>query len=207
LPGTDYQTLYLDAAGGGLGATSPLAAEARYNVSNGRAVFDCRFDKGAEIAGHASLRLWIEAEGSNDADIFVALQKFDAAGEEVGFTFYAFFENGPVSLGWQRASHRELDARLSRPERPVHTHLREEPLAPGECVPVDIELWPFSVRFAPGESLRLVVAGADIYQKEEGLTLPFALHEETRNRGSHIIRTGGSHPSALLLPFRAGPAR
>ena len=39
----------------------------------------------------------------------VALQKLDEKGQEVGFTFYSFYENGPVALGWLRASHRALD--------------------------------------------------------------------------------------------------
>jgi predicted acyl esterase len=72
---------------------------------------------------------------------------------------------------------------------------------PGECVPVQIEIWPFSVRFAAGETLRLIVAGADIYRREEGAMLPFPLHEQTRNAGTHIIRTGGACDSSILLPF------
>ncbi len=198
---TEYRQLYLDAANGSLRADPGADAELRQDAIEGKATFDIRFDRDTEITGHAGLRVWIEAEGSSDADIFVALQKLDTAGQEVGFTFYAFFENGPVTLGWQRASHRELDTERTSSERPVHTHSKEELLTPGECIPVDIELWPFSVSFKPGESLRLVVAGADIYKKEEGLMLPFALHEDTRNAGTHVIRTGGAHPSAITLPF------
>ncbi len=198
---TQHRRLFLDSANAALGSEPFSAAELRQDAVRGKANFDILFAEETEITGHASLRLWIEAEGSNDADLFVALQKLDSGGQEVGFTFYAFFENGPITLGWQRASHRELDAEHSRPERPVHKHLREEPLSPGECIPIEIELWPFSVRFAPGESLRLVVAGADIYRKEEGLMLPFALHEDTRNAGKHVLRTGGAYDSSLLLPF------
>ena len=198
---SQHRRLYLDAANAALSSQPSSAAELRQDAVKGKASFDIQFAEVTEITGHASLRLWMEAEGSDDADLFVALQKLDLNGQEVGFTFYAFFENGPITLGWQRASHRELDAENSRPERPVHTHLREEPLAAGECIPVEIELWPFSVRFAPGESLRLVVAGADIYHKEEGLMLPFALHEDTRNAGNHVLRTGGPYDSSLLLPF------
>ncbi len=176
-------------------------AEARYDAREGRVAFDYRFDSPAEIAGYASLRLWVEADGSDDMDLFVALQKLDRDGNEVGFTFYAFYENGPVALGWLRASHRALDPERSTAEQPVHLHTHEQRLAEGECVPVDIEFWPFSVRFEAGESLRLVIAGADIYRKEEGVMLPFPLHEDTRNRGSHIVRTGGGYDSSLLLPF------
>jgi predicted acyl esterase len=196
-----YRRLFLGAAKGSLTQTPGTAAELRQDAIDGTSTFDIRFDEETEITGHASLRLWVEAEGSDDADLFVALQKLDAKGEEVGFTFYAFFENGPIALGWLRASHRALDPELSTPEQPVHSHRFEERLSPGECVPVEIEIWPFSARFAPGESLRLVVGGADIYKKEEGLMLPFALHEDTRNRGTHIIRTGGEYDSSLLLPF------
>ena len=39
------------------------------------------------------------------------------------------------------------------------------------------------------------------YRKEEGVMLPFPLHEDTRNRGKHVIRTGGRFDSVLLLPF------
>ena len=146
------------------------------------------------------MRLWIEADGSDDADVFVALQKLDRDGNEVGFTFYAFYENGPVALGWQRASHRALDPEPSAPGRPYHLHTTEERLQPGEIVPVEIEIWPFSARFEAGEILRLVVAGKDIYEKEEGVMLPFPLHEETRNAGRHILHTGGAHDCVLLLP-------
>ena len=158
-------------------------------------------DRPTEITGHASLRLWVEASGSDDMDLFVALQKLDVDGNEVGFTFYAFYDNGPIALGWQRVSHRPLDPALSTPERPVHLHTAEERLGAGECVPVEIEIWPFSASFEAGETLRLVIAGRDIYRKEEAVMLPFPLHEETRNRGRHVIRSGGRYDSSLLLPF------
>lgn len=198
---TDYRRLALDAARGVLVAGAPAEAEACYPAVAGSAAFDLRFEADTEITGNASLRLWVEAEGSDDIDLFVALQKIDASGEHVGFTFYAFYENGPIALGWQRASHRALDPARSRPERPVHPHTCEERLRPGECVPVEIEIWPFSVRFAAGETLRLIVAGADIYHKEDGVMLPFPLHQQTRNAGTHIIRTGGAFDSSILLPF------
>lgn len=201
---TEYRRLWLDGVQGALRDTVPATGEVIYDATEGQTVFDWRFDRETEISGNANLTLWVEADGSDDMDLFVALQKLDADGQPVGFTFYAFFENGPIALGWLRASHRALDPELSSPERPVHPHSHEERLKPGECVPVEIELWPFSVRFAPGESLRVVVAGSDIYKREEGLMLPFALHEDTRNAGRHIIRTGEDYPSSILLPFIPG---
>lgn len=198
---TRHRALHLDVRSGRLRAEAGENAELRYEAREGRACFDWTFDEPAELTGYASLRLWVEADGSADMDLFVALQKLDADGNEVGFTFYAFYENGPIGLGWLRASHRELDAAASTSERPVHPHTREEPLVPGVPVPVDIEIWPFSVRFAPGETLRLVIAGRDIYEPEEGVHLPFPLHRQTRNAGTHILHTGASRDSFLLLPF------
>ena len=196
----DYRRLALDAASGTMDDDAPSESEVRYSASDGRIRFDHPFTEPTEITGHASLKLWVEADGSDDMDLFVALQKIDAAGEPVGFTFYAFYENGPMALGWLRASHRALDLEHSRPERPVHRHTSEDRLAPGDCVAVEIEIWPFSVSFAAGETLRLIVAGSDIYPKEEGVMLPFPLHQQTRNAGMHIIRTGGAFDSAILLP-------
>jgi predicted acyl esterase len=198
---TDYRRLALDAASGTMDDGAPGESEVRYAASDGRICFDHLFAEPTEITGHASVKLWVEADGSDDIDLFVALQKVDAAGEPVGFTFYAFYENGPVALGWLRASHRALDPERSRPERPVHRHTSEDRLSLGECVPVEIEIWPFSVRFAAGERLRLIVAGSDIYPRDEGVMLPFPLHQQTRNAGTHIIRTGGAFDSVILLPI------
>lgn len=193
-------SLHLDAAGSLLSNT-PAAGEVRYDAAGGQAVFDHKFEQDTEITGDISLRLWVEAEGSDDMDLFVALQKLDAQGQTVGFTFYAFYENGPVALGWLRASHRALDPERSRLDRPWHPHDREDLLQPGECVPLEIELWPSSTLFRAGETLRLVVAGHDIYPREEGLMLPFAVHEQTRNKGTHVLRMGGQYDSQLRLPI------
>lgn len=197
--------LWLDAADQRLAATPASAVSTiAYDAQSGRAVFDHRFDADTEISGHASLRLWVEADGSDDMDLFVAVQKLDAAGEHVGMTFYAFFENGPVALGWLRVSHRETDPARSSALQPFHRHEREDLLEPGTIVPVDIELWPSSTRFKRGETLRLVVQGTDIYN-EGAPNLPFARHERTRNRGKHRLHSGPGRESFLLLPVIPAP--
>ena len=145
------------------------------------------------------LHLWVEAVGAQDMDLFVAIEKLDVSGARVPFTFYAMNENGPAALGWLRVSHRALDPSRSRPEQPVHRHTTEQPLAPGQCVAVEIEIWPSATRFRAGESLRLVVQGRDIPEPGEP-NAPAALHEQTRNRGLHVLYTGGARDSYLLIP-------
>lgn len=199
---TEYRPLYLDAAAGTLNP-SPLDTEtcAAYDPCDeeGEAALDFRFDADTELTGHAALKLWVEAEGADDMDLFVALQKLDRDGQPVGFHFYAFYDNGPAALGWLRASHRELDETRSTPWRPVHRHEREQPLRAGEIVPVEIELWPSSTLFRPGETLRLLIKGMDIY-RDALPNLPFARHEDLRNRGRHLIHCGGRYDSRLLVP-------
>jgi predicted acyl esterase len=162
------------------------------------AKFEIEFTERTELTGHMNLRLWVQADGGDDLDLFVALEKIDAAGYLVPLAFFGNHDDGPIALGWLRASHRELDEEKSRPWQPVHKHTRELKLRPGEIVPVDIEILPTSIVFETGEKLRLVVQGSDIYYyPSEGHTVG---HLETVNKGSHVIHTGGNHESYLLAP-------
>jgi predicted acyl esterase len=132
-------------------------------------------------------------------DLFVAIQKYDQSGKYVPFVFYSLYDTGPVALGWLRASHRALDAERSTPQQPVHPHTREQRLEAGVPVALEIEIWPSATLFRRGETLRVVVKGSDIYT-EAPANLPFCLHQDTRNRGEHILLTGGEYDSHLLIP-------
>ena len=195
---TEYTPLYLDGGPGTLSKEpAPSTATVSYEAATGKAVFEHTFDNDTEVTGYAKLRLWVEAQGSNDMDLFVALQKMDAAGNEVNFPFFSTFDDGNVALGWLRVSHRQL-AEDSSPEQPRYTHHTEELLHEGEIVPVDIEIWPSSTLFHAGETLRLIVQGHDVNSYAQGL---FAQgHAYTRNSGQHIIHTGDGYDSHLLLP-------
>lgn len=198
LPHARATRLWLD-TDGRMGDNPARPGCVRYDAVHGRAHFDHTFATDTELTGHAKLKLWVEAAGADDMDLFVALQKYDARGESVGFNFYAFFENGPAALGWLRVSHRALDVDRSTPAQPVHSHTREQKLRGGEIVAVEIEIWPSSTLFRAGETLRVIVQGTDIY-KESLANLPFCRHEHTRNQGVHVIHAGGRYDSHLLMP-------
>jgi uncharacterized protein len=193
--------LFLDAITGTLTCGPPSKqGNISYDAKAGSAVFEHTFAERTEITGYMKLRLWVEARGSNDADLFVAVEKLDRLGNRVTFTFMSEFDNGPVALGWLRVSHRELDAVRSTPDQPWHLHRRELLLAPGEIVPADIEILPSSTLFEAGEKLQVVVQGRDIY------VLPVRhtqMHEDTRNGGKHVLHTGGRYDSHLLVPVTA----
>ena len=202
---TRYEKFYLDAAKGTLSPT-PVAKEslARYRSDDnqGELAFTISFEKDIQFAGYVSLRLWIETDNSDDADLFVLVHKLNAVGKPVlgGFGFV-----GPD--GRLRASHRRLDSSRSTPWFPFHPHDREELLKTGQAVPVDIEIRPLGMRWHAGEKLRLVVAGYNVlgrYRKGSpgGMGLPGLA---TRNRGYHTIHTGGRYDSCLLMPRIEAP--
>ncbi len=198
---TDYRPLHLDATTGSLSeAATMVEASTSYdpNAENGRSLFSITFDTDTYVVGYAKLKLWIEARGSDDADLFVGLEKRDAYDQPVTFPFaVGVRDNGPVALGWLRASHRALDVTKTTPQQPWHPHDREELLKPGEVVPVEIEIWPSGTHFGPAEKLELIIQGRDLRAYPQQF---FHIHE-TRNKGQHVIYTGGQYDSHLLLPF------
>lgn len=204
LPGRQYTKLYVNASSGTL-ERGPVTTESsvRYsalggNGDAGRAQFDFKFDQPCDLVGHMKLKLWASAEDSDDMDMFVAVQKLNASGQIVPFVVMNLFDDGPVALGWLRASHRELDPKQSTEYQPVLRHCREMKLKKGEIVPLEIEIWPSGTRFEAGETLRLVIQGTDIYTYPKGSVQD--LHQETVNRGYHIIHSGGKYDSHLLVP-------
>jgi len=207
---TQYTRLYLD-AGEAVMRAEPVstAAAVRYEAVCGlpdsdHATFDFRFTEPTELTGHAKARLFMSAEGADDLDVFVALLKLDARGERVHFPYYAQFEDGPVALGWLRASHRELDSRRSTEYQPVLTHRRVQKIEPGTPVALDIEIWPSSTRFEAGETLRLIVQGSEINKYPKTSAPVYFRHEDSVNRGMHVIHTGGACGSYLLVPVIPG---
>jgi predicted acyl esterase len=150
------------------------------------------------------------SSSDTDADLFAIVRKLDASGDEV--TFQGSIQPGfPAAYGWLRVSHRKLDPARSKPYRPFHPHDELQKLTPGEIVPVELEIWPTSVVFEPGERLVLEIAAHD-----EPRIAPF-LHDDPRDRicaKTVTLHTGGRFDSHLLLPVipsasreRVGPAQ
>lgn len=190
---TVYKSLFLDASDSSL-SSEPVASESsvQYEAEEGMAIFDMPFDADTELTGYMKLRLWVEARGSQDMDLFVSVQKADEEGNFMPILYLG--QPHPGALGILRASHRELDESRSTPSEPVHTHQREQLLTEGEVVPVEIGIWPSSRTWRAGERLRVIVSG----HREPRWALPFAW--ETRNNGEHVIHAGGRYDSHLLVP-------
>jgi len=198
---TEYRSLFLD-AGSAVLRTEQVAEEKTVTYvstdRDGQATFELKFNEKTEITDYSKLRLWVAATGTNDADLFVGLAKFDKNEDFVNFTFSQMFDDGPAAFGWLRVSHRELDPELSRPERRILKHERHQWLISEDPVPVDIEIWPTNVVFEAGETLRVVVKGTPLtYHPGSHFEIQYGpLH----NAGDHVIYTGGKYDSHLLVP-------
>ena len=200
---TQYKKLYVDAKNKAL-SFEPVSKESKisYEGEKGFTTFDIKFNEDTEITGYMKLRLWVEAEGNDDMDLFVAIQKLDEEGTWLPVKVLG--EPHPGAWGKMRASRRELDPDLSTDFQPVQAHKRDQKLSPGEIVPVDIEIRPHSRIWHKGEQLRILLSGHYI---REGWFEPFSW--ETNNKGNHVIHSGGKYDSYLQIPvippkFRAG---
>jgi predicted acyl esterase len=170
-----------------------------------------------EITGPSALKLRLSSSTS-DADIFAVVRVFDPSGSEVVFQG-ALDPHTPIAQGWLRASHRKLDDNLSLPWRPYHTHDQVQPLAPGEQVQLDVEIWPTCIVIPAGYTLALTIRGKDYEWDGPPATLsnlrnplrgcgPF-LHDDPDDRPAEVfdgevtLHLGDEACSHLLLPVIA----
>ncbi|MEU4650133.1 CocE/NonD family hydrolase [Nocardia fluminea] len=217
-----WQTLYLDARSGDLSVT-PVADEAVVEYAGDDTAasvrFCTQFDRDVEITGYLNLHLWVEAADTDDMDLFAAVYKEAPDGErrhhitlraaEARAYVQSLEQDGklPATLSYTgpvgrlRVSHRALDLERSTPSEPFLTHAAEDLLTSGDCVPVELSLWPTAILVHAGERLVVEIAGHPTGPLA-GPGLPGAdLRMPTRNKGIHRIRTGGRYDSHLLVPI------
>ena len=169
--------------------------------------------QGTEITGPVSAKLWISSSTS-DADLFLILRAFNDEGDEILFEG-ANDPKTPMSQGWLRASHRELDLSKSKPWAPFHKHVSQEPLKPGQIYELDIEIWSTCLALPAGYRLALTVKGCDFDHGLEPVEMggrimkgsgPFR-HDQPLDRPTEIfanqvtLYTGANYPSSILLPI------
>jgi uncharacterized protein len=208
---------YLDGRSRVLDTAAPAGeVTAVYAVgSNPDAVsFVTRFDQETVLVGYPKAHLWVEAQGADDMDLFVLVQKLDAYGTPLqqftvpnqGARAQDVTERGASILRYKgsdgrlRVSVRHLDEKLSTDAVPAHSFDRIEKLSPGEIVDIEIDLLPVGLAFHPGEQLRFVISGRHLL----GPMMPGVAEYTPANSGQHIIHTGGEHASYLQLPVAAG---
>jgi predicted acyl esterase len=192
---TQYKKLYLNARDGSLSPEMAKEGKAVYNPTEGGGVsFAMTFDKETEITGYMKVKIWVSAKDANDMDLFVAVKKFNAHGNEVQFYGQNGFRGDMAAKGQMRVSQRELDEGLSTPWQPVQRFKGEKKLTPGEIVPVEIAFLPSSTLFREGESLRLYIQG------HHPVRQVLLYYDSLINKGEHAIYTGDKYDSYLQVP-------
>ena len=204
---------YLDARSRLLTPTAPdVESSAEYTIGAtvDEVSFVTRFEHETVLVGYPKAHLFVEADGADDMDLFVLIQKLDAHGTPLSqFTtpnqsarIHDVTARGASILRYRgsdgrlRVSLRKLDESLSTDDIPVHTFDNPEKLSADEVVEVEIDLLPIGLAFHPGEQLRFVISGRSLL----GTMMPGMREYVPANSGRHIIRTGGATASFLQLP-------
>ena len=198
------------------GAEPDNAKEVAFDAnSDGITFLSALLEVDTEITGPVMAKLRISST-TTDADLFAVFRVFDPEENEVVFQG-AIDPHTPIAQGWLRASHRKLDADVSQPWRPYHSHDEIQPLTPGEPVDVEIEIWPTCLVIPAGYRIGFTVRGTDYeYAKATGARQsnfknelkgcgPF-LHNDPRDRpgsifsGRTTLHVGPESNNYLMLP-------
>jgi predicted acyl esterase len=199
---TEWQRHYLDAARHTMTREAPSAEAAStfLALGDGISFLTTPFAEATEFTGPVMARLWVSSS-TTDADIFATLRLFASDGREV--VFAGASDTEPVARGWLRASHRKLDATMSTPFRPYHSHDEIQKMQPGQSYPLEVEIWPTSIVCPPGYRLALTIQGRD-YEASGVSGRILHDHETDRPRrefgGRTTLLTGPDYESYLLLP-------
>ena len=194
---TQWTPLYL--SGGGLSATPPAeAGQIGFDMRSRGARWDWKVPADTELTGPMALRLWVEAHGIDDVDLFAGLEKWRGPGY-VPFEGSYGFGRDRMTTGWLKVSLRALDERASRPFDPVPACTRREPLSRGQVVQADIALGPSATLLRAGETLRLVVAGRWLWPVNL-LTGQFPAAYQRGSHGRCTVHWGPERGARLLVP-------
>lgn len=210
---TTYKQLYLNGATRQLEVCAPdkdVPAAYLCQSDAPKASFYLPITAETSFIGYPKAHLFVEADGSDDMDLFLIVQKLDEQYNVLRqFTIpstsprtHDVLENhGGVAkysgaYGRLRVSRRHLDQELSTNTIPVQSFDRDEKLSKGEIVEIEVALAPMGMLFHPGETLRFMVSSQNI----TGNVHPgVPAYVSDVNRGSHIIHCGGQYPSYLQL--------
>jgi predicted acyl esterase len=198
--GYDHIKLHLGEATSLSSAAQAKSGTVSYAVDGGSATFLLPIDHEAELVGYTKLRLFVEAEGADDMDLQIRLEKVDADGQQIIRETFPGGAGPTQMTGYQRASRRALDPIRSTEADPVLLLQGEQRLSPGEVVPLEIAIWPMAMKFHPGEQLKLTVTAF----QNTPMQMPFGITALDVPRNSYTFEPG-TKPDMIHLAG-GGPA-
>jgi predicted acyl esterase len=142
-----------------------------------------------EVTGPSVLYLYASID-SDDTNFIVKLNDIDPYGNRA-----------PLTTGWLKASHREIDEGKSTFWRPHHPHTRGVPVVPGEIYKYAIRIYSMSNVFKAGHRIELEIRSQEASDDPLAALLPpDASHLPSGRAVTHKIHRDKDHPSHLLLP-------
>jgi len=147
------------------------------------------FLENMEVTGPCALYLHATID-TDDTNWIVRLCDVDPQGNRV-----------PLTTGWLKASHKEIDAAKSAPWAPHHPHTRSVPIVPGKMVEYAIKVYPFSNVFRKGHSIELEIRSIESELEVEPGMPPESGHLNSGRATTHKIFRDKVHPSHLVLPI------
>jgi len=208
------ETFHLDATTLKMQTDFGPRASVAHDVPDGATLFSIRFEEDVELTGYARLHLFLEADGSNDADVFIKLTKQTLDGSPLGHPLITIdtpeleamreplteFMEG---IGRGGFTYDGPWGRIRASRRGIATNPTEAPnypserlLEPGEVVELVVTLAPMGMIVRADEILCLTIAGHNLTP----FPMPGRKDPALQNRGKHILHTGADHLSRLVLP-------
>lgn len=142
-----------------------------------------------EITGPMALYLCASLT-TDDTDWMVLIRDVDATGKVKN-----------VSMGWLKASHKEIDKSKSQPFKPFHPHTRSIPIKPGEINEYAVEICETSMVFKAGHRLQLVIKAQDVPWEGKEYFRALVWHLPRVVETGHTIYHNAEYPSYLLVPI------
>ena len=143
-----------------------------------------------EVIGPPVLNLFASCTNS-DMILRATIYDVDPSGKEI-----------ELNNGWLKASHRELDAKKSKPWLPVHTHTNPQALTPGEVYEFSLDIWPIANLFKPGHRIMLKISSSD--DPPDNLYQVGHEHLVSQSSNTVTIYHNARYPSHLLMPITKG---
>jgi putative CocE/NonD family hydrolase len=148
-----------------------------------RAIYSTKpLKEDCEVTGPIALHLHASIN-TNNTNWFIEVKDIDEDGSE-----------RLVSMGWLRASRRELDESKSKPYAPYQAHTRDLPVEPGKVYEYPIDVRMTSNVFKAGHKIQLEIAGQDRLRA-------IWYHLLNMTETEHTIYNDSQYQSYLLLPI------
>ena len=143
-----------------------------------------------EVIGPVALNFYASID-TDDANWIVKLYDVDPAGNHFR-----------LNKGYLKASHRATDPAKTKPYRPYHTHLKKDPIKPGEVNEYNIELGNITHVFKAGHRIKIEIESMESPRDPE-MQLHYHPHLNSARTTLHKIYRNKEYPSHLILPITA----